>query len=1496
MSDTQSSPSLAIQSASTNPPSSPNLLAAIAPSTAASELSSPPDTSTFHISTPTELLSIHNIRAQLLAHAEQLAEAASPSISSFQLSDVKKSFTPAVKYVCLQRLIRMADDIISSLDYSETSYTQDTGIRMVDSSFYSKWVEPATTDHAHRIGQGSQSNYLTIQQNNWYAMLAQTGLLHKQSTLLPSTSATDVVLDRIVSLAEKATNAHAVINNICLASVGVLWFACTTTSQRAELLESLHRRVTQAPPVDATESPDPEHDLSRIFQPDKSQDRTADHPFKLLTPILAATGLGSSILLKGNSLAKAKSPLHAMIADIVVPQYRPSFYQAQLNLRIQKCIFALLDSSGNFITHWNALQGWIARLPRDSSTTQLGRHLSIQYRSLGAIPPNHASTSTPSTPTDSQLPSPPPSKLILPSSPPPQPHSTQPAGSASTPVTPMGTTLQPNTLTAATSQDSSHQPVAPEPQSSATPEPDRRPTPSPTPQSPGPMMSKSGSPPPSPLDDHPPSPQQIIDQPLAPMTDVDITPQSRSSSDSTLPPPPINQNLLQNPLDLSSPRHSDVQFDGLSAHPPPPASHSNEATPFLMSAPQLTSVSHFAQPRKASIPPTPEAEAPAGQKLPVAPPQSSQPSIGDNRPTSPVPAPSSTVPSVIPPPEQSKSPTHSPQPESRLTTPPSSSPPSPKSSVQPHPMRLSPDSPNVRKSVRDRVPFNPSAPPKPLTAVLSAEATASSPATAKKRRANSNPTPDRPSKKPAIEDEAAEESYDSDDSYDSSDDEEPVLPFIGPIPMEPPSLAVDGLQIVRPPVLRNNTFQTERVEFHAVDYDADGQPKYIDGELQYRTLHADLRHSKLTASDKKWWTAILSRAIGPNNRPSGAPRSILPISPREWDEKVSKNPEEAAKLLRDRCVVRLAGGEYRGPPGFRLPPDPSPEPQSVPSTSSNEQISMSVVPVVLPSGSEKPTSASTSSGMTQKPITVEPANSSPTLAQPHSAPTSSAQSENPPNVQPANTAPSSSKPQTPDSPSVEIPTAAPQEPPPGSPEALAKQRQEELEAWGKQRQAEQAHAAKIRAALLYPGEAVINEVLRCLDLDPSTPREVNDMTRRNMKVRADQEGEKMIASECLARLHDHPATRAVNFLVLSSKHDPIPPEIRVFIHTQLAANDGFAFLSSDCGQASWLIAAHDGVVSRRHGDPNAACTRIRPVMGIKAWAVQTGDPISGKDEFKDSNPDLTGWECWILTPGETFDMPLASAHAVLTLTTSVCEGSFVYPYFQYTNALQALIEEHFYGLVLTNTSAPALTANFFRLWMHYHRIWSNYPFSRGPEDWPPNFPDEENFVSLALIIRFLDKLTPQLYIPPHAPNYLWPEGYVADRTRVQNSVQTWLTTLSEHPLHSSLKKSFEKREATIIKRLKSKPHKQQADLWEPSAVNRARETPDAYYSSAAQKDEIYAKYASRHRRWELKQAARRKSLPAKRESHPPPKSLSRSSQKRSRTQAELDSESGESEA
>ncbi|KZT34576.1 hypothetical protein SISSUDRAFT_1036201 [Sistotremastrum suecicum HHB10207 ss-3] len=396
-----------------------------------------------------------------------------------------------------------------------------------------------------------------------------------------------------------------------------------------------------------------------------------------------------------------------------------------------------------------------------------------------------------------------------------------------------------------------------------------------------------------------------------------------------------------------------------------------------------------------------------------------------------------------------------------------------------------------------------------------------------------------------------------------------------------------------------------------------------------------------------------------------------------------------------------------------------------------------------------------------------------------------------------------------------------------------------FEDWKASQQMILERGQKIRTRLAESKETDLKSLFKCLNLDDTTHRVVQDSTARESKSAPDEEHSNMHRYEPLRSLSNK--RKFLNFLSLQGHHRPDLAEIREFLDTPIAAKENFTFHSTELGAASWVIAANNGVVTIIHCDANGAATWIEVLAGIKAWAVQTGSPHRHQDKRADDDPNLAGWETFILFPGDKLFMPPGTAHAVLTLETSVCQGAYVFPNVSYDLTLDAMIEEHWSGIFLTNTTELALTANFFRLWMYYAKHWKQ---SRNLTKWPAHVPSEPSFVALYLIITNMEKLTPQMPVDYEDPPLL-PTHYKLDRDSTILAANQFMTRIQANKNAYANKKFLEEYHRVkdgYAKRLEDEvtPSVQPLPLWDLVDRQVAMNEGRVFFPTAAAKAEYEA--------------------------------------------------------
>lgn len=141
------------------------------------------------------------------------------------------------------------------------------------------------------------------------------------------------------------------------------------------------------------------------------------------------------------------------------------------------------------------------------------------------------------------------------------------------------------------------------------------------------------------------------------------------------------------------------------------------------------------------------------------------------------------------------------------------------------------------------------------------------------------------------------------------------------------------------------------------------------------------------------------------------------------------------------------------------------------------------------------------------------------------------------------------------------------------------------------------------------------------------------------------------------------------------------------------------------------------------------------------------------------------------------------------------------------------------------------------------------------EVYSENFPDDENLVSLAVLIKHLDRLTPQLGLDHERPNHMWPTGYKADRKSVQLSVRNWYQKLKDDTAYASLKELFDRVEVRVLIKLDTNSEGQQNDLWDALDKEQARVNGQVYWNTAREKAVYERQFQTRMAKWATKWAA-----------------------------------------
>lgn len=117
--------------------------------------------------------------------------------------------------------------------------------------------------------------------------------------------------------------------------------------------------------------------------------------------------------------------------------------------------------------------------------------------------------------------------------------------------------------------------------------------------------------------------------------------------------------------------------------------------------------------------------------------------------------------------------------------------------------------------------------------------------------------------------------------------------------------------------------------------------------------------------------------------------------------------------------------------------------------------------------------------------------------------------------------------------------------------------------------------------------------------------------------------------------------------------------------------------------------------------------------------LRTGHPLSSDPATKCKHPcrHVEHFRTDI-NPPPLSNMPTGCAHCVFSLDTAVARGSIYFPAHSYDKTFFGMVEEHYHGLVLTNTADYPLAGIFFRLWAHYRRLWKRNERLKEPKSQP----------------------------------------------------------------------------------------------------------------------------------------------------------------------------------
>ncbi|KAL5536873.1 hypothetical protein ACEPAF_696 [Sanghuangporus sanghuang] len=223
--------------------------------------------------------------------------------------------------------------------------------------------------------------------------------------------------------------------------------------------------------------------------------------------------------------------------------------------------------------------------------------------------------------------------------------------------------------------------------------------------------------------------------------------------------------------------------------------------------------------------------------------------------------------------------------------------------------------------------------------------------------------------------------------------------------------------------------------------------------------------------------------------------------------------------------------------------------------------------------------------------------------------------------------------------------------------------------------------------------------------------------------------------------------RCCNMLDIPLLHNCLPLEFDDFskyAHSNPAFWMPKTMLGLDGLASQWALAGHTSAYSRVHIDAAGFASHVYLLEGTKAWWIARDNGCHLDDNG--FNISEMAFDCVYLSEGDELYLPPNTPHAVLTLEDSFALGGHFYCSKTLDRSLQALVDEHFFGTVITNaqhTRAPlvlmkALAELVVGNESHINRT---YPI--------------EELADLAILVNHLLYLAPE--IPVESPEPSWQE-------------------------------------------------------------------------------------------------------------------------------------------
>ncbi|KZS96530.1 hypothetical protein SISNIDRAFT_463998 [Sistotremastrum niveocremeum HHB9708] len=304
--------------------------------------------------------SLTSLRDSLKSHLQMLGADASENFDTFASAEVGQKLGSRVKFALLRPLLQHMEEVLTGLDLNPETFPGADETREVDSTVYEGWHVPA---QKMREGfPGKKPRPLWLDRLDWYTDL-QAAVMPMNPTPPPVTDEDGRIIAGIVRLAASLDKGVEVVDSLCQVALGIRWCMRDSPEGRNEFMG-----------------------LSRRYVPALDASTTG-----------CSSGLGSnhSAEIRKRRTTRTPAPAHGEIRfihrvrrgvqlinyaqEILVPDFRPSFLQAQMDLRLWKAIFSLVIDSGRFPEHWFALQRWMSSLPAEVLQSNLGVPGTISY-------------------------------------------------------------------------------------------------------------------------------------------------------------------------------------------------------------------------------------------------------------------------------------------------------------------------------------------------------------------------------------------------------------------------------------------------------------------------------------------------------------------------------------------------------------------------------------------------------------------------------------------------------------------------------------------------------------------------------------------------------------------------------------------------------------------------------------------------------------------------------------------------------------------------------------------------------------------------------------------------------------------------------------------------------------------------------------------------------------------------------------------------------------